>query len=152
MDDHICQLHREVIINSLSIFPHGLQQVKDNLGHNLHIFTNGETIYGLQCKEINAIARNTPGICCQELLIMIREQETALFTVAKYKETFALGISQTMQDFISLIINGVKERTPHPMMSAAEMFSSQLPFAGFIRHLPRVIQAVSSGHHLSSHS
>ena len=93
VDSNFCQLHKNVVSNKLNLVTSNLQQLQDNNGEFLQTFTAGETIFTLSCVKIEAIARDEPRVCCQELPIFIWDPDTEAFTKEAYMEPFTRRLS-----------------------------------------------------------
>ena len=93
VDSNFCQLHRNVVSNKLNLVTSNLQQLQDHHGEYLQTFTAGETIFTLSCVKVPAIARNEPGVCCQELPVFIMDPDTETFTKKAYMEPFKKRLS-----------------------------------------------------------
>ena len=93
LDVRACEIHRDTIRNSLSLITNDLQYMQDEGGQPMFSFTQGEVVYSLPCRQQEARARSTPGICCSELPIWVKDKETGEFTTEMYLSPFSKRIT-----------------------------------------------------------
>ena len=93
LDVRACEIHRTTIRNSLSLITNDLQYMVDEEGQPTFSFTQGEVVYSLPCQQQEARVRSTPGICCSELPIWVKDEQTGEFTTEMFLSPFSKRIT-----------------------------------------------------------
>ena len=88
-----CELHRDTIKNSLSLITNDLQYMLDSSGRTVLSVVQGEVVYNIPCVEEDAIARPLKDICCDELPVFTRDEETNEFSKEMFMAPFSKRLS-----------------------------------------------------------
>ena len=75
LEEKLCHVQRASMDSKLQLLKHPKAQIFDSTGQPLHLAATGETLVVFSCTEVPAKLRHSSKLCCEELPILLKNEE-----------------------------------------------------------------------------